>query len=68
MFIRGKSGQSIPKFTKDIKENMEDNRNSDRSEEELRGIIRKEIHQSRAKRGENLYARTQAMIRGHPQL
>ena len=47
---------------------MEDNRNSDRSEEELRGIIWEEIHQSRAKRGENLYARTQVMIRGHPQL
>ena len=42
---------------------MEDNRNSDRSEEELRRIIREEIRQSRANGSENLYVRTQAMIR-----
>ena len=42
---------------------MEDNRNSDRSEEELRRIIREEIRRSRANGGENLYVRTQAMIR-----
>ena len=41
---------------------MEDNRNSDRSEEELRRIIREEIRRSRANGGENLYVRTQAMI------
>ena len=42
---------------------MEDNRNSDRSEEELRRIIREEIRRSRANGGENLYVRTQAIIR-----
>ena len=42
---------------------MEDNRNSDWSEEELRCIITDEIRQSRANGGENLYLRTQAMIR-----
>ena len=42
---------------------MEDNRKSDRSEEELRRIIREEIRRSRANGGENLYVRTQAMIR-----
>ena len=42
---------------------MEDNRNSDRSEEELRRIIREEIRRSKANGGENLYVRTQAMIR-----
>ena len=36
---------------------MEDNRNSDRSEEELRRIIREEIRRSRANGGENLYVR-----------
>ena len=41
---------------------MEDNRNSDRSEEELRRIIRQEICGSRANGGENLYVRTEAMI------
>ena len=42
---------------------MEDNRNSDRSEEELRCIIKEDIRRSRANGDENLYARTQAMIR-----
>ena len=42
---------------------MEDNRNSNRSEEELRRIIREEIRRSRANEGENLYVRTQTMIR-----
>ena len=41
---------------------MEDNRNSDRSEEELRRIIREKIRRSRAKWGKNLCVRTQAMI------
>ena len=36
---------------------MEDNRNSDRSEEELGRIIREEIRRSRANGGENLYVR-----------
>ena len=42
---------------------MEDNRNSDRSEEELRRIIRQEIRRSRANGSENLFVRTQAIIR-----
>ena len=42
---------------------MDDNRNSDRSEEEVRRIIREEIRQSRANGGEQLYVRTQALIR-----
>ena len=42
---------------------MKDNRNSDRSEEELRRIIREEIRRSRANCGEKLHVRTQAMIR-----
>ena len=42
---------------------MKDNRNSDRSDEELKRIIREEIRQSRANCGEKLYVRTQAMIR-----
>ena len=42
---------------------MEDNRDSDRSEEELRCIIRDDIHRSRANWGENLYVRTQAKNR-----
>ena len=41
---------------------MEDNRNSDRSEEELRRIIREKISHSRANGAENLYVKTQAMI------
>ena len=51
------------KFVKNIRENTEDNINSDKSEEELRRIIREKICQSRANGGENLYVRTQAMIR-----
>ena len=35
----------------------------DRSEEELRWIIREKIRRSRANRGENLHVRTQAMTR-----
>ena len=42
---------------------MEDNRNSDKSEEEVRRIIREEIRQSRANGGEHLYVRTQPLIR-----
>ena len=42
---------------------MEDNRNSDRSEEEVRQMIRDEIRQSRANGGDHWYVRTQAMIR-----
>ena len=42
--------------------NMEDNRNSDRSEEELRRIIREKIRRSRGNWGKNLCVRTQAMI------
>ena len=42
---------------------MEHNRNSDRSKEGLRHIIRDEIRRSRADGGENLYVRTQALIR-----
>ena len=42
---------------------MDDNRNSDRSEEEVRRIIREEIRQSRANPGEHLYVRTHALIR-----
>ena len=41
---------------------MEDNRNSDKSEEELRRLIREEIHRSSANGRENLYERTQVMI------
>ena len=41
---------------------MEDNRNSDRSEEEVRQMIRDEIRQSRANGVDHWYVRTQAMI------
>ena len=41
---------------------MEDNRSSERSEEELRCIIREEICRSREIEDEYLYERIQAMI------
>ena len=54
---------SFQSFTKNkAREHMEDNRNSDKSEEELRRLIREEIHRSSANGRENLYERTQVMI------
>lgn len=55
------SFKETPKNQKLI-ENMESNKNSDGSEEEKKRIIREEIDQSRANRGENLCEKTQAMI------
>ena len=65
LFIRGESGHFLFKIYYKYKprENMEDNRNSDRSEEEVRRIIREEIRQSRANPGEHLHVRTHALIR-----